>query len=109
MTDKIEIAFSLAELEKEVKKSAPTAEPLHVAIGGDKKITFGDPSAIGIFTLLDLQDGDGDVLGMLRGILSEEDYDALRAVNPSAKVLGALMERVTAHYAPQVGAPKSGD
>lgn len=106
--DKVQVAFTLESLVAEDAQANETHEPLVIGVGGNSTITFGDPSSLGIFTLLDLQDGEnGDVLAVLKGILSEEDFDKLREVNPSGRVLGSLMEKVTTYYAGSVGADKS--
>lgn len=110
MSDNIKINFSIEILEKEAKKSSGSVEPLKVALKDNVVITFHDPQELGVFELLDFAgaEDDADVTELLRKILSEEDYAALREYNPTGRVLGLLMERVTAHFgAEAAGSPKS--
>lgn len=110
MSDKINVEFSIATLEAEAKKSSGSVEPLKVALKDNVVITFNDPQELGVFDLLDFAgaEEDADVTELLRKILSEEDYAALREYNPTGRVLGLLMQKVTAYYGTEAaGSPKS--
>lgn len=100
MADNIKVDFSIETLEKEAKKTAGSIEPLKVALKKNVVITFSSPQELGVFDLLDFSEAgdDANITELLRKILSEDDYAALREYNPSGTVLGLLMQKVTAHY-----------
>lgn len=97
--DKINVGFSLASLEKEIDKGAQ-AEPLKVALSGNKIITFKNPADLPFFLLASLDDADSEagIVDLFKALLAEEDYEALVAENPSGALIGKLFERVSEHY-----------
>lgn len=108
MADKINVSFSIETLEKEAKKATGSIAPLKVALKDNVVITFNNPQELGVFDLLDFSESgeDANITELLRKILSDEDYEALREYNPSGTVLGLLMQKVTAHYGVE-DSPKS--
>lgn len=100
MADNIKVDFSIETLEKEAKKASSGIEPLKVALKDNVIITFNNPQELGVFDLLDFSEAgeDANITELLRKILSDEDYEALRNYNPTGTVLGLLMQKVTAHY-----------
>lgn len=106
--DKPKIEFTLDALVEEVAKEDSGVEPLQFSIGG-KRVTFKNPTDVGFVTLAGLVNPEGgmDLAGMVRDLMSEEDYAHLERANPSSKVIMKILERANAHYAIATGGEDS--
>lgn len=90
--------FSLVTLRNEIKKD--TERPSFKAeIAEGVNVTFKNPASLPFFTFADIGEDVGSMITIFKNLLSEEDFEALKAAEPTTAEIGKIFEAVNEHYA----------
>ncbi|WP_103061588.1 hypothetical protein [Actinomyces qiguomingii] len=110
MADKITVTTSLSKISAIEAETSP--EPFRVGIGKSKYVTFPAiqdlpfEQADHVLTMLNHAEEYGEGFSLqtlLASWLSEKDYKALQAANPSMRTVAAMIKQVNDYYEEAAG------